>query len=253
MDLRWRNEAALDRLVGRKPPEEKGNEGTQMKLAKPHIDIGVMTERLDEMLAFWQGPLDLSFEGVLPTGGGNHQHRHGANGSVFKLNHPRKAVPEAPPTGYRAIWLARPGLAEREELKDPDGNHFSVVPPGEREIEGVGLTVGVRDPDAQAHFYRNALGFEEVGDGCFRCGDSRVFVESNPELKGDASFAGPGIRYFTIQVFDCRREHARILEAGGIEGLAPRQLGDVAVISMVRDPDGNWIEISQRGSLTGDL
>jgi hypothetical protein len=30
-------------------------------------------------------------------------------------------------------------------------------------------------------------------------------------------------------------------------------LGDVAYISFVRDPDGNWIEISQRKSITGSL
>ncbi len=41
-----------------------------MKLAKPHFDVGVMTDRLEEMLAFWQGPVGLSFEEILPTGAG---------------------------------------------------------------------------------------------------------------------------------------------------------------------------------------
>ncbi|HBK11323.1 MAG TPA: VOC family protein, partial [Gammaproteobacteria bacterium] len=40
---------------------------------------------------------------------------------------------------------------------------------------------------------------------------------------------------------------------GGAEGMAPVRLGDVAYISFVRDPDGNWIEISQRKSITGSL
>jgi lactoylglutathione lyase len=31
------------------------------------------------------------------------------------------------------------------------------------------------------------------------------------------------------------------------------RLGDVASISFVRDPDGNWIEVSQRKSITGSL
>ena len=35
--------------------------------------------------------------------------------------------------------------------------------------------------------------------------------------------------------------------------MAPVRLGDVAYISFVRDPDGNWIEISQRKSITGSL
>ena len=40
---------------------------------------------------------------------------------------------------------------------------------------------------------------------------------------------------------------------GGREALAPTTLGTTARISMVRDPDGNWIEISQRASITGSL
>ena len=35
--------------------------------------------------------------------------------------------------------------------------------------------------------------------------------------------------------------------------MSPVRLGDVAAISFVRDPDGVWLEISQRASLTGDL
>ena len=62
---------------------------------------------------------------------------------------------------------------------------------------------------------------------------------------------GPGYRYFTVQVFEVDREHAGILARGGAEGRAPLTLGKVARISFVRDPDGNWIEISQRASLTG--
>jgi hypothetical protein len=37
------------------------------------------------------------------------------------------------------------------------------------------------------------------------------------------------------------------------EARAPVTLGSTARISMVRDPDGNWIELSQRASLTGSL
>jgi hypothetical protein len=41
--------------------------------------------------------------------------------------------------------------------------------------------------------------------------------------------------------------------SGGREALAPTTLGTTARISMVRDPDGNFIELSQRASLTGSL
>jgi lactoylglutathione lyase len=47
--------------------------------------------------------------------------------------------------------------------------------------------------------------------------------------------------------------HAEILAAGGEEAHPPRTLGETARIAFVRDPDGNWIELSQRASLTGSL
>ena len=63
----------------------------------------------------------------------------------------------------------------------------------------------------------------------------------------------PGFRYLTVQVRDVDAEHAGIVQRGGIEGRQPLTLGTTARISFVRDPDGNWIEISQRASLTGPL
>jgi hypothetical protein len=62
-----------------------------------------------------------------------------------------------------------------------------------------------------------------------------------------------GFRYLTVQVFDVRAEHARLLERGWREGIAPIKLGETAFISFVLDPDGAPIEISQRASLTGPL
>jgi lactoylglutathione lyase len=56
-----------------------------------------------------------------------------------------------------------------------------------------------------------------------------------------------------VQVTDCRAEHQGVLDRGGSEGEPPRRLGDVAVVSFVRDPDGNFIELSQRASLVGSL
>ena len=44
-----------------------------------------------------------------------------------------------------------------------------------------------------------------------------------------------------------------MLAKGGREALAPVTLGTTARISMVRDPDGNWIELSQRASIVGSL
>jgi lactoylglutathione lyase len=224
-----------------------------MKLAKPHLDVAVMTDQPEAMLRFWQGPAGLAFEERLPTGGGNLQHRHGVNGSVFKLNHPRRGLPETPPSGYRVLRIARDDVGERRLLVDPDGNRVELVPRGEDGIEGIAVGVAVRDPEAQARFYVEALGLEPLGPSRYRCGDSLLEIEHDPDVGHDHALVGRGYRYLTVQVHDCALEHARILAAGGVEGTPPRRHGDVAIFSMVRDPDGNWIEISQRGSLTGGL
>ena len=74
-----------------------------------------------------------------------------------------------------------------------------------------------------------------------------------PTPPHDGAFEGKGWRYITFQVFEVDQEHANVIAHGGREALAPETLGSVARVSMVRDPDGNWIELSQRASLTGSL
>jgi lactoylglutathione lyase len=222
-------------------------------LAKPCIDVGLFTDDLDASLRFWQDEVGLPFEELLPTGGGNQQHRHAMNGSVLKLNHPRQGLPAAPASGYRELWIARAGIPGPRLLHEPHGRPVRLVPPGTEGVGGVGVQVAVRDPAAQRRFYAEGLGLEEEEPGTFRCGTSLLRIVHDPAATGDAPLVGPGYRYLTIQVRDCAAVHREVLARGGQEGAAPRRLGDVAIISMVRDPDGNWIELSQRASLTGPL
>jgi catechol 2,3-dioxygenase-like lactoylglutathione lyase family enzyme len=62
-----------------------------------------------------------------------------------------------------------------------------------------------------------------------------------------------GWRYITLQIADIDAVHAELRSKGVREGLAPITLGDVARISMILDPDGNWIELSRRTSIVGGL
>jgi catechol 2,3-dioxygenase-like lactoylglutathione lyase family enzyme len=224
-----------------------------VKLAKPHVDVGLATNRLEPMLSFWQEEVGLRFEEVLPLGGGRRQHRHTMNGSVLKLNHARDPLPERPPSGYRELWIARDDLAARRELSDPDGNRVVLLPRGESGVTGIAVRLGVRDEAAFHAFYRDALQLEPARGGAYRCGDSLLWPSGDRSASGESSMDGGGYRYVTIQVWDVDAEHAGILARGGRQGMAPRTLGDVARISFVRDPDGNWIEISQRRSLTGSV
>ena len=221
------------------------------------MDVGLFTNQLEPGLAFWSGPAGLSFDHMLPTGGGSRQHRHDMNGSVLKMNHARDPLPTLAPSGYRRLEIASDAITAAQQLRDPDGNEVWRVPRGE--VEGIRITVSGASRERFDAFYGEILQLEQAG-AAWRCGDSLIQFELDPEQApwrdtrlAEGEMRSVGYRYLTVQVWDVHAEHAGILARGGIEGRAPLTLGDVASISFVRDLDGNWIEISQRRSLTGTL
>jgi catechol 2,3-dioxygenase-like lactoylglutathione lyase family enzyme len=230
-----------------------------MKLAKPRIDIGFATNDAPAALAFWQNEIGLPFDYTQPIRRGYKQHRHDLCGSILKINQVYEPLPVNPPSGYRELLIARNDIAVPTPLVDPEGNRVSLVPTGTFGIERIGIRLGVRDVEAHRRFYVEALGLPQGKSGAtggaatFLAGDTVLIVEHAPDAPHDASFDGKGWRYITFQVFDVDREHAYVLAHGGREARAPMTLGTTARISMVRDPDGNWIELSQRASLTGSL
>ena len=227
-----------------------------MHLAKPRIDIGLATNRLQPMLSFWREEVGAPFDHLLKIRRGLDQYRHDLMGSVLKINHRAEPLAPTPPSGYRELLIARPGLDAIRALADPDGNRVSLVPPGALGVSQIGVRLAVRDLQAQRRFYAEALGLEEVGcseGAAFRAGESLLLVEQADDAPLEAPFDGPGWRYLTFQVFKVDAEHAHILAHGGREATAPVTLGATARISMVKDPAGNWIEISQRASITGSL
>ena len=225
-----------------------------MQLAKPHLDLGLFTNRREEQLAFWQQRIGLEFDHLGKLGRGLHQLRHHMNGSILKINHAREPLAEMAPAGYRHLLIARPGLTSPETLSDPDGNRVSLVPPGHRGIAGIGIELAVRDLAVARRFWCGAMQFEDAGNDAIRCGDTMLFLAHDPAMTPvPDDWTGPGYRYTTVQIFDCETEHAGILARGGTEGRPPRVLGETVRFSFVRDPDGNWIEVSQRAQLTGSL
>jgi hypothetical protein len=100
-----------------------------MELAKNFLDIGLFTNRLDEMKGFYGERLRLPYEELLPLGGGMQQHRYGLLGSVLKINHARGPLPErSRGSGYRLLTIADPRTPMPLELTDPDGNSIELVP-----------------------------------------------------------------------------------------------------------------------------
>jgi lactoylglutathione lyase len=224
-----------------------------LKLAKQHVDVGLFTNNAEAMLAFWQQEVGLAFEETLPLGGGVRQHRHAMNGSVLKLNDARDPMAATAPAGYRELVIAREGTQEPRVLMDPDGNRVMLVRPGHQGVTGIAVRMAVRDEAAQHAFLGSALQLERADERAYRCGDSLIAFEQDASLVAVGPMTGQGFRYLTVQVWDVDAEHAGIIERGGAEGRPPLTLGTTARISFVRDPDGNWIEVSQGASLTGAL
>jgi lactoylglutathione lyase len=224
-----------------------------MQLAKPHLDVGLFTGQREAQLAFWQQTVGLAFDHIGKLGGGLQQLRHHANGSIIKVNHARDRLPPAPPSGIVGVRIARPGLGMRSELADPDGNRVALVPPGEDGVTGIAIELAVSDRSAHRRFWCEVMQFESPAPDVYLCGDSRIVVVDERRVARSDDWRAPGWRYLTVQVHDCVAEHAGIVARGGQEGAPPRVLGEAVRYSFVRDPDGNFIEISQRASLVGSL
>jgi len=223
-----------------------------LELAKPAMDLGLFTNERDRMLRFWQDEVQLPFSELLPLGGGLQQHRHAMGESVLKINHCRTALSSAAPSGLRLLSIARDDVTEPHTLVDPDGNQVRLVPRGFEAITQIRVDLVVSQLSAHQDFYGSVLGLAALDERTFCAGTSLLHLTEGDAVHDPLQQAG-GYRYLTLQVFDVKAVHAGILARGGREGRPPIRLGEVAHISFVRDPDGNWLEISQRKSLTGSL
>jgi catechol 2,3-dioxygenase-like lactoylglutathione lyase family enzyme len=227
-----------------------------MQLAKNVIDLGLSTNNLEPMLQFWQQDAGLRFDHVLPVRRGQKQYRHDALGSVIKLNHHVEPLPAAAPSGYRELIIARDGIETPHAMVDPDGNRVRLVPPGYDGITQLAVAMGVRSLDEHRRFYGDILGFAEQrwsGGPALRLGDSLLLLEEDQAATVDPPRQAAGWRYITLQIADIDAVHNDLRGKGVREGLAPVTLGSVARISMILDPDGNWIELSRRASIVGSL
>jgi lactoylglutathione lyase len=221
-----------------------------LKLAKPALDVGLYTNQLDPSLAFWQDQVGLTYSEMLPLGGGARQHRHAIGDSVLKVNHSRHEL-EVGDSGLSKLSIYSASVEEPAQLLDPNGNDIDLCPIT-AQSPNLTLTLAVTDLARSQEFYAQTLGLPQDDESGFRAGASQILLTQGGKL-GEVPQKALGLRYMTFQIFDVVAEHAYVISHGGSEGMAPVRLGEVAFISFVRDPDGNWIELSQRKSITGSL
>ncbi|MCR9214315.1 MAG: VOC family protein [Proteobacteria bacterium] len=231
-----------------------------MELAKQHMDIGLYTNNREDMLRFWQEDVGLQFDHLGKLGGGVQQLRHflgeGPTGPILKINHARDPLPHAPASGYHEILLARNSCQAPESLTDPDGNRLCLVPPGYLGISGIGIKMNVRSLEKFDDFYGRILELPtvpEAGPHAYACGQSVVIGTESTKAPEDAVQKAQGYRYLTFQIFQADNDYKTIISRGGGAGQEPITLGTTVRFGFIRDPDGNWIELSQRATLTGSL
>lgn len=221
-----------------------------MRLAKQHLDIGLFTNNIGAHLDFWGQDVGLRLDHELELSDIWVQHRFDAHDSVIKINEYRKPLANQAPSGYRELIIAHDEPDSRQS-KHPGGDGVRVVPKGTDGIVGIGITVTTQDPQRMMAFYIEAMEFEQVDDFVARCGDSLLFVDKGPGGIKTDGFIDANFRYLTVQIYDADQACRDIVARGGSLGQAPISFGDVARYGFVCDPDGNWIEISARTSLTG--
>ena len=211
--------------------------------AKPAFDVGFAANDLEGFRNLLGARAGLAYDHLAKLGGGFHQHRWRAGDSIIKVNHTRTPLPETPPGSYRALTLK---AEQPASLKTPDGTAILLSPSVAADLT---LHLESSDLDRLTRFYGERLGLESDGPAAFRLGGSRL-VATQGAAAAHADWRARGLRYMTLQIFDCDRLTSELAAEGVEVGQAPKTVGEVRY-SFIRDPDGSWIELSERASLTG--
>ncbi len=220
-----------------------------MRLAKDRLDVGLMTDQR-AMIDFMADDVGLGDFEVLRVTRSVTQHRFDVDGSVVKVNIV-DGLDTDRRSGYSEVIVADPAATEPRRLVGPDGVVVTVSPPGHAGVEQLGVRLRVPDRGLAARYFTDALGWS-VDGSVVRVGSTVVLLEEDPAAP-IVEMPVRGWTYLTVQIHDCDAETAAALAGGATLGQPAITMGEVARFSMVADPWGNQLELSQRASLTGPL
>ncbi len=224
-----------------------------VELAKQAIDVGIMTNAWDDYRVAMES-MGVGGHEFLKLGGGAHQHRFRCGEAILKINSLRAPV-EPRPTTIRSVRVVAVTDGP-QTFEASDDVRIEAVPAGYDGITTNEVDWQTPDPAVIVQFLIDAFGaVPSVDTDVWTIGSSRIRLVADADAPADhgSPREGSGIRYLTVQIFDVVAEHARVLALGATEGAAPVRMGETAAISFVVAPDGTWIELSQRASLTGSI
>jgi len=219
-----------------------------LKLAKPALDFGLLTDDAS-MIDFFQREVGLGKAELLPIAPGVVQHRFDFMGSVIKVNVVDELSVEAR-SGYAALVLAGPALGPPRTLQGPDAVVVEIVRAGEEGVTALGIRLRVPERERAEAYFRDALGWE-LAAARVRVGSSVLLLEEAADAPAEVQLPVRGWTYMTVQIFDCDAVTDDIVARGAKLIAEAKNHGEVARFSMVADPWGNSLEISERSSVTG--
>lgn len=221
-----------------------------MELAKDRLDLGLMTDA-PEMIDWISGDVGLGEPERLRVNRHVMQHRFDVDGSVLKVN-VVDALDTDRRSGYRRAVIADAAASTPRVLTGPDGVEVEFVPPGHDGVSQLAVRLAVPELDAARNYFADTLGWAVEGH-IVRLGATTIVLDGDPDAPAAVEMPVRGWTYLTVQIHDCDRETAASVARGATLAQAAVTLGDVARFSMIADPFGNLLELSQRASLTGPL
>lgn len=125
--------------------------------------------------------------------------------------------------------------------------------------DSIDLGIVTKDSEALLKFYRDTLGLKQQGEmdmaggghmTRLQCGTTTIkIVVNGKDPKAEAAPGGlrgaTGYRYFTISVSNLNEATDECAAAGYNVAVPPTEISPGVTISMIEDPDGNWVELLQ--------
>jgi glyoxylase I family protein len=127
--------------------------------------------------------------------------------------------------------------------------------------DSIDLGLVTLDAAPMLKFYCDTLGLKVEGEmdmpggnhmTRLACGTTTLKIVVNGKVPGAAAAPGgiggaTGLRYFTISVSNLQQATDELAAAGYNVVVKPREIRAGVTISMIEDPDGNWVELLQMG------